>query len=236
MAGMATSDALANALVDALPGMHRPAVAAGNVTPTDAVAEHQPKRKLNELHDTGLGLVSDAELLQAQARHLQAVADVYPNVGSVTLGQLNAAKQELKQELRQELRQDIVAAKQELKQDIQSIAVLIRNQKLEIENSRRLAMPQQNAMPFLPLEKATAGHPNEGPTAAPLHALLRPVPIGARPPELPFFPRNGISRAAVYALNNVQLDDLAWFYNEQFQGPALAARRDSFLAFLTGGI
>mmetsp|Transcript_61112 Transcript_61112/g.126180 ORF Transcript_61112/g.126180 Transcript_61112/m.126180 type:complete len:218 (+) Transcript_61112:369-1022(+) len=217
MAGMATSDALANALVDALPGMHRPAVAAGNVTPTDAVAEHQPKRKLNELHDTGLGLVSDAELLQAQARHLQAVADVYPNVGSVTLGQLNAAKQELKQ-------------------DIQSIAVLIRNQKLEIENSRRLAMPQQNAMPFLPLEKATAGHPNEGPTAAPLHALLRPVPIGARPPELPFFPRNGISRAAVYALNNVQLDDLAWFYNEQFQGPALAARRDSFLAFLTGGI
>eukprot|EP00961_Rhodomonas_salina_P259994 3513533-Rhodomonas_salina.1 len=94
------------------------------------------------------------------------------------------------------------------------MSALFRNQKLEVENGRRLTVAGDS--PLLPLVKVTPNHANQPPGAAALQALQQPVPIGTRLPDLSFFPAAGISRAALTGLTVAQINDLEWFYNEGF--------------------
>ncbi|XXQ37332.1 Uncharacterized protein PBTT_07334 [Plasmodiophora brassicae] len=69
---------------------------------------------------------------------------------------------------------------------------------------------------LLPVLKETAGHP-AGQTPAVFSAAIpagaAEFPVGAPLPDVPFFPRAGLSSTALNALPGAHLARLEWFYN-----------------------
>eukprot|EP00291_Cryptomonas_curvata_P020683 CAMPEP_0172164132 /NCGR_PEP_ID=MMETSP1050-20130122/7673_1 /TAXON_ID=233186 /ORGANISM="Cryptomonas curvata, Strain CCAP979/52" /LENGTH=188 /DNA_ID=CAMNT_0012834431 /DNA_START=6 /DNA_END=572 /DNA_ORIENTATION=+ len=81
--------------------------------------------------------------------------------------------------------------------------------------------------------KATAGHPAGLPTDPALVALgPAPVSVGTALPPAAIMAGLPWTRGRVASLTAAQLNDLEWFYNEQFVGQTVSDRRIAFLAFL----
>ena len=81
--------------------------------------------------------------------------------------------------------------------------------------------------------KATAGHPARVPTDSVLVALgAAPVPVGTALPPAAIMAGQTWTRGRIASLTTAQLNDLEWFYNEQFVGASVGDRRSVFLAFL----
>jgi hypothetical protein len=81
--------------------------------------------------------------------------------------------------------------------------------------------------------KATVGHPAGVPTDAALVALGPvPVPVGTALPPAAIMAGLPWTSGRIASLTAAQLNDLEWFYNEQFVGQTVGDRRIAFLAFL----
>ena len=67
------------------------------------------------------------------------------------------------------------------------------------------------------LRKTFSGHLHgKRPQDKALVDLVEPVPVGRFPPDLDFFPQEGLTSDKIMCLTNSQVNDLAWFYNEDF--------------------
>ncbi len=67
------------------------------------------------------------------------------------------------------------------------------------------------------LRKTVSGHLHgKRPADKALVDLVEPVPVGKFPPDLDFFPQEGLTSDKIMCLTNSQVNDLAWFYNEDF--------------------
>jgi hypothetical protein len=75
---------------------------------------------------------------------------------------------------------------------------------------------------LLLLRKTVAGHPTRKSAEKVDKALLDveiPFPVGSFPPSLAFFPKEGVAPEDIMRFTHSQIDDLAWFYNMQFDHP-----------------
>ncbi len=76
--------------------------------------------------------------------------------------------------------------------------------------------------------KTTAGHPAGVPTDAVLVAIparAAPVPVGTALPPAAFMAGLPWTLGRIASLTAGQLNDLEWFYNEQFIGQTVGDRR-----------
>ena len=218
-----------------------PAVQAG--TPLDLADVSRARKEKSErqtLRSFKPDLVTDEEVSDAKVRE-EAIVSQHVNAKYAGAGQpdwlmpalatalapvqqdLQAVQQDLRQELqavRQDLRQELQAVRQDLRQELQAVRQDLRrmeaavlNQKQAVRNARRAPLD----LPLSALLKAKPGHPhNTNPNDLALTALPQPVDVGTSLPPLAFIPAAGITRAEIMGLTGVQIDDLAWFYNESF--------------------
>jgi hypothetical protein len=82
--------------------------------------------------------------------------------------------------------------------------------------------------------KTTVGHPDNRVPADPALVALgpAPVPVGSALPPAAIMAGLPWTHGSIASLTAAQLNDLEWFYNEQFVGQTVGDRRIAFLAFL----
>jgi hypothetical protein len=113
--------------------------------------------------------------------------------------------------------QEQLSALVAMKEQLSALMAMNQNQKREAQNIRAFA---DDGLLLL-LSKTKPGHPQREPNDPKLQELQRPVPVGNSPPSLSFFPKKGLATPKVNKLTGAQIDDLEWYYNEEFSGELL---------------
>jgi hypothetical protein len=140
-----------------------------------------------------------------------------------------AALKETAEEHRQEDRDFFRAL---IKEEIAPLIAAIANQDSKAQNGKR---SQSSIIPeseLLPIQKYVALHPNVEPTDPTLKTLARPVPVGTVLPANIFPPETTWTRGRIFNLTDIDLNDLAWFYNVSFHGANLRQRQAAYSLFL----
>jgi hypothetical protein len=161
--------------------------------------------------DTVAGRIYETELILDQSRGLQAViaGAITPIINPIVQSAVAAA-----------VGPAVQAAFAQLQQSIAQIHSGLNNDRIRRRNSSVVAVGNEGELRLL--YKELPGHPDIGayPNLHPILAAGAPFPVGSLPPHV----NANITCTFLLGLNNAQISDLAFFYNDPLlqAGPLIA--------------